>query len=273
MGEPSAGEATARELLDRWRDDLASWAIPDGILAGVEVKPWVHPVALFTVSDDEIPDSISHQRARSAVPEQGSVLDVGSGGGRASLALVPPAEMLVAVDHQQDMLDAYADAATRRGVRSHLVHGDWPDVADAVPECDVVVCHHVAYNVGDIGPFLTALDAHARCRVVLELPMHHPQSNLNDLWKQFWDLDRPTNPTAHDLHAIARALGFDAQIETWADVSFGNRNAQTAEERVRFTRIRLCLPEDREPEVAAALALRDDSAPREMATVWWDVQH
>jgi hypothetical protein len=150
--------------------------------------------------------------------------------------------------------------------------GDWPDIANDVPECDVVVCHHVAYNVGDIGPFLAALDSHARNRVVLELPMRHPLSNLNELWKHFWDLDRPTAPTAHDLHAIALALGYDAHLETWFDESFGLRNLQSAEERVRFTRIRLCLPEDREPDVAAALAARDDSAPREVATLWWGVR-
>ena len=183
----------AQRLLDAWRDDLASWAIPPEILAQAPEDPWIHPVSMFTV-DDEIPDAHSHRVAREAVPPGGSVLDVGSGGGRASLALVPPAAMLVAVDHQQGMLDAFAEAALRRGVRSHQFLGFWPAVADDVPECDVVVCHHVAYNVADIGPFLTALDAHARVRVVLEIPQHHPLSHMNPLWKQFWDLDRPTRP-------------------------------------------------------------------------------
>ena len=151
------------------------------------------------------------------------MLDVGSGGGRASMALVPPASMLVAVDHQQGMLDAFTDAALRRGVRSQVHLGDWPAVADDVPECDVVVCHHVAYNVADLGPFLVALDAHARHRVVLEVPEHHPLSNMNPLWKQFWDLDRPTRPTAEDVAAIARALGFDAHLDLWQDETWGRR--------------------------------------------------
>lgn len=262
---------TAADLIARWQEDLASWAIPDEIREQAPESPWIHPVSMFTV-DDDVPDSPSHDIARAALPDGGSVLDVGSGGGRASMALVPPAGTLVAVDHQQAMLDAFADAATRRGVLSHRHLGDWPAIADEVPECDVVVCHHVAYNVSDIGPFLAALDAHARRRVVIEMPSLHPLSHLNPLWKRFWDLDRPTRPTADDLLAIARALGFPAQMELWQDETWGRRVAMPDEERVRFARIRLCLTQDRDAEVAAALIAEGDAQPRDVATIWWDVE-
>lgn len=260
----------ARPLLDQWRADLAAWAIPEEILQQAPENPWIHPVSMFTV-DDEIPDSHSHQVARAAVPDGGSVLDVGSGGGRASMALVPPAGTLVAVDQQQGMLEAYTDAALRRGVRSQVFLGDWPDVAATVPECDVVVCHHVAYNVADIAPFLEALDTHAIRRVVIELPQHHPLSNMNALWKRFWDLERPTRPTAGDLAAIARELGYDAHLDMWEDETWGRRVELPDDERVRFARIRLCLPEERDAEVAEALISGAGAGPREVATVWWDV--
>lgn len=126
-------------MLDQWRADLESWAIPDEILGQAAEPPWIHPVSMFTV-DDTIADSPSHRRAREALPADGSVLDVGSGGGRAAFALVPPAGSVVAVDHQQAMLDAFAEAALPRGVRSHEYLGTWPAVADDVPRCDVVVC-------------------------------------------------------------------------------------------------------------------------------------
>lgn len=259
------------ELLLQWQDDLASWAIPDEILAQADEKPWIHPVAMFTV-DDDIADSHSHRIAREALPEGGSVLDVGSGGGRASMALVPPAGSLMAVDHQQGMLDAFAEAAIRRGVRHREFLGDWQDVADDVPEADVVVCHHVAYNVAEIGPFLQALNDHARVRVVLEIPTRHPMSNMNALWKRFWDLDRPTRPTADQLGEVAKAMGFHAQVDVWHDETWGKRVEMSEDERVRFARIRLCLTEDRDAEVAAALIEESDQTPREVATVWWDVQ-
>jgi SAM-dependent methyltransferase len=87
------------------------------------------------------------------------VLDVGCGGGRAAFAVAPPAGTVVGVDHQQGMLDAFAVTADARGLVHREVLGDWPDVAEATPVADVVVCHHVVYNVADLAPFVTALDA------------------------------------------------------------------------------------------------------------------
>jgi SAM-dependent methyltransferase len=271
VGDVTDTRATQIEqLLQAWREDLASWAIPPAILDQAPVEPWIHPVSMFTV-EDEIPDSHSHRVAREALPAGGSVLDVGSGGGRAAMALVPPAASLVAVDHQQGMLDAFAQAAARRGVPSQLFLGDWPAVSAEVAICDVVVCHHVAYNVADIGPFLEALNAHARRRVVIDIPQHHPLTYMNPLWAQFWNLDRPKRPTADDLAAIAQALGFAAHLDHWEDETWGRRVTLPDEERVRFARIRLCLTQDRDAEVAAALIAEAQAAPRSVATVWWDV--
>ena len=117
---------------ERWRDDLAAWAIPPEILAAAPESPWIHPVEMFTVSD-VVPDSVSHQRARSAVPEGGTVLDVGCGGGRAAVALVPPATSVLGVDEQQPMLDRFAEAVTRAGAAVSTVLGQWPYVADHTP--------------------------------------------------------------------------------------------------------------------------------------------
>jgi SAM-dependent methyltransferase len=254
---------------DRWRDDLAAWAIPDEILAVAPESPWIHPVELFTVVGD-VPDSPSHARAREALLAGGSVLDVGCGGGRAALALVPPAGSVVGVDHQEAMLERFAAAAGDRGVPAVVVQGDWPAVAGAAPVCDVVVCHHVAYNVADIVPFLRALDAHARRRVVLELPVSHPLASLSPMWSRFWGLQRPTRPTCDDLLDVAREAGLDARLDRWSEEPGAGRTPLSPEQQARFLRIRLCLPADREPEVRAALAEQGEPAPREVATLWWD---
>ena len=146
----------------------------------------------------------------------------------------------------------------------------WPTTS---PECDVVVCHHVAYNVADIVPFLQrAGRTHARHRVVLELPQLHPLSNLNPLWKQFWDLDRPTRPTADDLAAIARALRLRRAPRGLAATSRGAPASPCPTTSASGSRaIRLCLTEDRDAEVAAALIAQSDAQPRQVATLWWDV--
>lgn len=225
---------------------------------------------MFTV-DADVPDSHSHRIAREVLQPGGSVLDVGCGGGRATFALVPPAGTVTGVDHQEAMLDEFASAAVARGVTHHEYLGEWPNIADEVPMSDVVVCHHVAFNVADIVPFLTALNAHARSRVVLEVPMSHPLSGMNPLWKRFWDLDRPTVPRADDLATIAGALGYDVHCDTWMDATWGARVSLPVSERVRYARMRLCLQEDRDAELAAALIAEGDARPREVATIWWDV--
>jgi len=258
----------------RWRDDLASWAIPDEILASAPESPWIHPVEMFVVGES-VPDSPSHQRAREALrgasAEGSSVLDVGCGGGRAALALVPPATHLVGVDHQQGMLDRFAEAARRESVSCDVVLGDWPEAADRTPAADVVVCHHVLYNVADLPPFLLALNSHATSRVVIEIPMRHPLSHMAPLWREFWGLERPTQPTAHDALTVARDSGIDAQMDVWVDQPFAARTSITPEQQAHFMRVRLCLPSDREGDVAAALASHGPDGPRETATIWWDV--
>ena len=52
---------------------------------------------------------------------------------------------------------------------------------------------------------------------------------------------------------------------------FGGGRTLGTVQRVRFARIRLCLTEDRDADVAAALIAQADAQPREVATVWWDV--
>lgn len=260
----------AGERARQWSADLASWALPQEIVDQAEQPPWSHPVGMFTVGD-EIADAPSHRIARAAMPAGGSVLDVGCGGGRGALALVPPAGEVVGVDHQQAMLDAFASAAERRGVSHREILGDWPEAESRTPVCDVVVCHHVAFNVADIVPFVAALDSHARSRVVLELPMQHPLSTLNPLWEHFWGITRPTRPTADDLLELVKALGHDARMERWLDPEFGSRSGMSIDERIDMTRIRLCLPVERRPELAALLAASPPERPRELATIWWDV--
>ena len=261
-------------LASQWAADLDSWALPQEILDQAPEVPWQHPVAMFTVAPPHtpIPDSLSHQRAREVLEPGGSVLDIGSGGGRASMAITPPAGTLTAVDHQQEMLDEFHKAAEARGTIAHSYLGDWPHVAALVPEADVVVCHHVAYNVADIVPFLQALNAHARKRVVMEVPMSHPMSNFNDLWKKFWNLDRPILPTPYQLQDICLALGFGAVLDIWEDRTWGARVDLPEEERIRRARVRLCLTQDRDAELAAALLAEKDAKPRSIATIWWDVK-
>jgi hypothetical protein len=70
---------------------------------------------------------------------------------------------------------------------------------------------------------------------------------------------------------VVREAGIEPTMETWADDAFSARAKLTPEQQAHFMRIRLCLPEDREPDVAAFLAREADPLPRRTATLWWDV--
>jgi SAM-dependent methyltransferase len=268
-----SGEAWGRtvpESARRWQEDLDSWAIPPAILAAAPETPWGCPPGLFARAAEEAlaareAPSPSLRRAREALPEGGSVLDVGAGGGAAGLPLCPPASAVTAVDQSPGMLAAFAKLAEQRGIDHTEVEGLWPDVAGEVGPVDVVVCHHVLYNVGDVVPFVVALTRRARRRVVVEITAVHPQSLLNPLWEHFHGVTRPTRPTAEDAVTVLRDLGLDVGVETieapprW--MTSGHR-----EEQVAFARRRLCLPADRDADVAAVL---EPAGPRRVVTLWW----
>jgi SAM-dependent methyltransferase len=249
----------------QWREQLAGWAIPDDILASAPEPPWGFPVELFQ-AEVERADTPSRDIARDALPDGGSVLDVGCGGGSASFALVPPAGRVVGVDSTPPMLEEYAAAADRRGVAHTEIIGAWPDVAPAVGRLDVVVCHHVLYNVPELGPFVTALTEAAERRVVVEITVSHPLTASAPLWRHFHGVDRPTGPTAELAVEALRENGVVPQILEW---SRPPRDVPR-EAYVRLNRRRLCLPVDAEPEVDRVMA-DPSTTHRDVATIWWDV--
>ncbi len=250
-----------------WAHDLSSWAIPPGILALASESPWIHPPVLFDVPE-VIVTSPSHERAREVLGESATVLDVGCGGGIAAFAVTPPATHVIGVDHQAEMLEMFAANADVRGVSVEKYLGFWPEVAGVVPPADVVLSHHVVYNVADVVPFLRALSDHATRRVVLELPRQHPLTNLSGAWQHFWQLERPTSPTSTDLMAVLTDMRIAASMQQWDGPM---RVEHDLEQAAHFTRVRLCLPEEREEEVHEYLRENPPPVQRELATIWWDV--
>ena len=252
---------------EKWKSDLEAWSIPQEIIDQAPESPWIHPPALF-----QIPQVIeltpSHQKAFDALPDGGSILDIGCGGGIAAFAMGSKAGKVIGVDHQLEMLEMFTQNAQDRHVDSAVHEGFWPAIEDQVEIADVAVAHHVVYNVQEIVPFITAMNSHAGNRVVLEMPQHHPLSNLSSAWKFFWNLDRPSSPTPQDLIQVLKEMGINAQLQLWEGKLRQERNLDDA---VRFTRIRLCLPESREHEVRQFLENHPPSETRSLATIWWDV--
>jgi SAM-dependent methyltransferase len=253
---------------EKWKIDLASWAIPQEILDQAVEKPWIHPPALFEIPG-VIQDSLSHQRSREAMPLGGTVLDIGCGGGIATFAITPLASHVIGVDEQQAMLDLYSANAEKYKVTSETVLGQWPEVAAVTPIADVVTVHHVVFNVGDIAPFLAALNSHARKRVVIEAPVVHPMSNMSDGWKHFWNLIRPIAPVASDLISVLEEMGIKANIEYFESEILLDKKVEGAN---GFIRRRLCLPESHQGELDAFLEANPRPDRRQLAVIWWDLK-
>jgi 2-polyprenyl-3-methyl-5-hydroxy-6-metoxy-1,4-benzoquinol methylase len=257
----------------RWAEALGQWAIPEAIVASAHESPWGFRVDLFVdVARHALaaPLTPTHHRVAEALPPGGLLLDVGAGAGAASLPVAPPGGRLVAVDQDGRMLEALAELAGDR-VPVDLVEGPWPGVASIVGRVDVAVCANVAYNVADLGSLVGALTAAARHRVVLELSTVHPQASLSPLWQRFWGLRRPEGPTVEDAEAVVReTAGTTPACERWSRRrSFmGDAGPDTT----AWVRRRLCLPPDRDGEVAAALEELPELAPSSMATLWWPGQ-
>ena len=286
--------ASSGTAAQRWNLAMAEWAIPAEILDAAPRRPFVFVPEMFAAPEPgTFEPSLSNRRAAEALGDGrsirgggsirddgsihdggivrggGSVLDVGCGGGAAAFALVPPATEVVGTDRQSDMLKLFAVTAEQRGVAASVYEGSWPDVASEVPVADVVVCHNVLYNVTDIAPFVAALDAHARRRVVVEITPKHPQDRRRELWRHFWNLERPREPTAADAVAAITEAGLSpvAEESTLSEDRLASRRRDL--EAAYWCR-QMCLPPEREAEVAAMMA--DAPFPRERVTIWWDKQ-
>ena len=139
-----------------------------------------------------------------------------------------------------------------------------------------MTCHHVLYNVPDLGPFVAALTSRASRLVVVELTARHPLTSLNPLGKRFHGLARPEVPTAYDALAVLGELGLASHHEVWSRPEDSHHLA--FEDLVEVTRRRLCLGPDRAGEVATALrelgaegerAAELGSLGVDLVTIWW----
>ena len=255
--------STAAEI---WRDKLKLWAIPKEIIDQAETSPWIHPPAIFQIPD-EIQQTPSHEKAMEAMPNNGSVLDIGCGGGIGAFALTGKIKRAIGVDHQEEMLVMFNENAAARNIEASVHLGFWPELSSEVEVADVVVAHHGLYNVQDAVPFIKALNNHARKRVVIEIPQSHPLSTMNAAWKHFWNLDRPTGPLPQDLMAVLTEMGIDAHLLLWEGEM---RMEQETPEAMNDRRIRLCLPTTRLNDVSDFFRNNQFPKTRPLATIWWD---
>jgi hypothetical protein len=264
---------------------LAEWAIPEEIVAKAPESPWGFATECFRRRGEAAPDpeqTPTTRRALEALPQDGTVIDIGVGGGATSLPLAVRAGFIVGIDQQPDMLEGFLANAAAAGVDARAVTGAWPEASAEIEPADVVVAGHVFYNIPELEPFARAMDAHARIRVVVELTERHPLDWMRDLWLRFHELERPDGPTADDAVAVLSDLGLTTgREERLIAGDFGGGGFEHREDAIHSIRKRLCLPAERDTEIADALGarLREihglwDVGPEErtVVTLWWDAK-
>lgn len=255
----------------QWRDTIGRWRPPGSVLApeGAQAPMRFPPEMMARHARWALQhDTPTHRRIREVLPDGGAVLDIGCGVGAGSLPVAVHASRIVGVDQDEAMLAALTAAAAERGVHLETVLGRWPDCAAEVEAADVVIARRVCYLVPELDAFVTALAAHARRRVVIEIHDVSPAYHQRHLWETFYGLDRSDPPTAEHALAVLRGLGISFDQEHWSaphDVGTLDQD-----EQVRFLAGRLGLPAEREAEVAVVLTRHPAPTEIGMRTVWWD---
>lgn len=150
---------------------------------------------------------------RNEVTPLTSVLDVGAGTGRFTVALAPQAQHIIAVEPSAVMLDYLRRDAREQGLTNiSYVQTSWQD-APADLHADIVICSHVLYPIRDIVPFLAKLQAATRCTCYIYLRATSMDALTSPLWQHFHGDERCLQPGyIHALDVLCE-MGIYANVE------------------------------------------------------------
>lgn len=191
------------------------------------------------------------QRVIVQVTPATTVLDVGAGTGRHTLALAPQVARVVAVDPSPAMLGLLQeDVAAQRLTNVETVASGWLEAA--VEPADVVLCSHVLYPIAEPLPFIRKLGACARQRVYVYLRVDPLPTDMG-LWSEFRGIALQSQPVHLDLINLLAQIGIAPDVEvvehrfTWTFADL--------DEAVAQVRSSLCLREDDAAATAKLSAL------------------
>ncbi len=162
---------------------------------------------------DTVTSDPFYLRLRDIVTPQTSVLDVGAGTGRFSLALAPQARHITAVEPNAAMLDFLRQDASEQGLANiSYVQTTWQDAPDDL-QADIVICSHVLYPIRDIVPFLAKMQKATRQACYIYLRVTHIDALTAHLWRHFHGEERRLPPGYIEALDILYEMGIYTNVE------------------------------------------------------------
>lgn len=152
-------------------------------------------------------------KLRSRVTPQTTVLDVGAGTGRFTLALAPLVKHVTAVEPNSTMLDYLRrDMNQQKLSNISYIQTTWQDAPEDL-SADIVLCSHVLYPIKDIVPFLSKLQTATRSACYIYMRATHVDAVTAHLWKHFHGDERCLPPSYIHAVDVLYEMGIYANVE------------------------------------------------------------
>jgi len=163
---------------------------------------------------DSLTNDPLFRRLASVVTASTSVLDVGAGTGRFTLALAPQASRVTAVEPNAAMLSYLKqEAAGRNLLNISCLQTTWEE-APAELSADILVCSHVLYPIREIERFLVKLmqATHIACYIYMRAV--HIDTVTAPLWRYFHGDERCLPPSYIHALDVLYEMGIYANVES-----------------------------------------------------------
>ena len=142
-----------------------------------------------------------------------SLLDVGAGTGRFSLALAPLVDSIIAVEPNAAMLGFLCQDAADKELRNiTYVQTTWQEAPDNL-KADIVICSHVVYPIREIEPFLSKLQEASIQSCYIYARATHIDALTADLWQHFHHDERRLPPSYLHVLDVLYEMGIFANVE------------------------------------------------------------
>jgi 2-polyprenyl-3-methyl-5-hydroxy-6-metoxy-1,4-benzoquinol methylase len=181
---------------------------------------------------------------RSQVTPQATLLDVGAGTGRFTLALAPLVQHVTAVEPNATMLDYLRHDAREEGLANiSYVPSTWHDAPDNLC-ADIAICSHVLYAIKDIVPFLTKLQAATRHACYISMRATPFDTITAPLWRHFHGDERQYPPSYIHVLDVLYEMGIYANVEITGSPPSRQFQYPSVDEAVESLLEQLILPND-----------------------------